>query len=335
MQLQFTRGRRTRRFYRWGGVALTIVAAAYFLGYVAENWSRLPSLLWNGRGVALVAAAFGLYGVMLLLFPIAWLLLLRAVGETPRVLEVLAISLVSQFAKYAPGNIAHHIGRVALASAYGLDAPRVIFTMTVETGWVIFTAATITVVTLFVGAPAVLENEPQAPAIWQFALAGIVAALAPLAGVQVLNQWRAGPLRRLLGSESIKLPRTHVLLGCFTIYVGHYLLMGAILYLLAGQVFGQANAEFWLLTGIFAVAWLAGFVMPGAPGGLGVREAILVTALGPLYGEGTAVAITVTLRIITTAGDGLGFLAGLGVQHQLRKAGIVAAGRPRGSIPDD
>lgn len=78
MQLQFTRGRRTRRFYRWGGVALTIVATAYFLGYVAENWSRLPTLLWNGRGIAVVAAAFGLYGEMLLLVPIAWLLLLRA-----------------------------------------------------------------------------------------------------------------------------------------------------------------------------------------------------------------------------------------------------------------
>ena len=102
-----------------------------------------------------------------------------------------------------------------------------------------------------------------------------------------------------------------VLLGCFAIYLVNYLLMGAILYLLASELFGQAEADFWLLTGIFAVAWIAGFVTPGAPGGLGVREAILVASLGPLYGEGTAVALALTLRAVTTAGDGLGFLVGL------------------------
>lgn len=33
------------------------------------------------------------------------------------------------------------------------------------------------------------------------------------------------------------------------------------------------------LIGIEAAAWLVGFVVPGAPGGLGVREAVLIAGL--------------------------------------------------------
>ena len=99
----------------------------------------------------------------------------------------------------------------------------------------------------------------------------------------------------------------------------NFLLAGAALDLLARGVFGEATSQFALLSGIFAIAWVAGFITPGAPGGLGVREAILVTVLTPLYGGGTAVALTIVLRICTFAADGLGFLAGLAARKRLEQ----------------
>jgi hypothetical protein len=41
-------------------------------------------------------------------------------------------------------------------------------------------------------------------------------------------------------------------------------------------LFSQVR-RFLFLTGLFAVAWISGFIVPGAPAGLGIREAILVT----------------------------------------------------------
>ena len=65
------------------------------------------------------------------------------------------------------------------------------------------------------------------------------------------------------------------------------------------------------LVGVYATAWLIGFLVPGAPAGLGIREALLLTGLGILYGAGSAAMGAVLLRAVTVAGDGLAFAAGL------------------------
>ena len=65
------------------------------------------------------------------------------------------------------------------------------------------------------------------------------------------------------------------------------------------------------MAGVYACAWIIGTVTPGAPGGLGVREAILVLLLAPYCGEGVAVAAALFLRIATTLADLLSFLIGL------------------------
>ena len=322
---RFQQGKRIPSLYRWGGVFLTIVAAVYFLDYALRNGSALISLDLDAPSLGLVAAAFGLYELIMVASAIAWLLLLRAVGEKPRVVDVLAVSLVSQFAKYVAGNIAHHVGRIALACARGFDVSRVVVTMGIETGWVVFTGATISAITILMGIPAVLADAPQMPAAWQIAFVGVVGAVVPFAGARILDRWRPGPIRRMLGADAIRLPPMRVMLSCFAIYAGNYLLMGTILYFLVRQVSGQPSADYWLLTGIFAVAWIAGFIVPGAPGGLGVREAVLLATLGPLYGEVAAVAIAVLLRVITIAGDGLGFGLGLVIQFASRKAHAAAA----------
>jgi len=80
--------------------------------------------------------------------------------------------------------------------------------------------------------------------------------------------------------------------------------------LLSQQIFGASESRFWLLTGIFAIAWVAGFIMPGAPGGLGVREAILVAILSSFYDSQIVVGIAVSLRVVTILGDGVAFIVG-------------------------
>ncbi|QSX36832.1 lysylphosphatidylglycerol synthase domain-containing protein [Shewanella sedimentimangrovi] len=84
------------------------------------------------------------------------------------------------------------------------------------------------------------------------------------------------------------------------------------------QLGSGAAANFWLLTGSFALAWVAGFVTPGAPAGLGIRETIMVTLLEPAYGPGAALSLALLLRLITSLGDALAFLAGLWLNRRQR-----------------
>jgi uncharacterized membrane protein YbhN (UPF0104 family) len=62
--------------------------------------------------------------------------------------------------------------------------------------------------------------------------------------------------------------------------------------------------------GAFALAWGIGFVVPGAPAGMGVREATLLALFGPMIGSGPAVAVTIFHRLVTAAVDVVAALIG-------------------------
>jgi uncharacterized membrane protein YbhN (UPF0104 family) len=53
----------------------------------------------------------------------------------------------------------------------------------------------------------------------------------------------------------------------------------------------------------FALAWTAGLVVPGAPGGLGVFEAVLLLRLGSQIPEAPLLAIAIAYRLVVTLAD--------------------------------
>ena len=69
----------------------------------------------------------------------------------------------------------------------------------------------------------------------------------------------------------------------------------------------------------FAAAWVLGLITPGAPGGMGVREAILVVCFAPLVGDGEAFTIALALRLVSILGDGTAFLIGFAGDRLLRR----------------
>ncbi len=48
---------------------------------------------------------------------------------------------------------------------------------------------------------------------------------------------------------------------------------------------------------------MAGYIVPGAPAGLGVREALFTRLFAPELGEGVAACVALVFRLITTLGD--------------------------------
>jgi uncharacterized membrane protein YbhN (UPF0104 family) len=53
----------------------------------------------------------------------------------------------------------------------------------------------------------------------------------------------------------------------------------------------------------FALAWTAGLVVPGAPGGLGVFEAVLLLRLAVAVPEAPLLAVAISYRLITAGAD--------------------------------
>lgn len=288
---------------------LGILALAVSLGYLAvvaaRHVSSFPEVTWGPRALASLAAATGLYLLMVLGGAAAWSLLLRSLGAGTPASEVLAIWGQAQAGKYLPGNVGQYLGRAALARRHGIPLHRTALTFVFETTCLIVSAA----------ACALLAGA-EAP--WKLVLLGAGAVAAPYLLIHVLERWFPDALRRRLGVERLPHPPVATLGGCLALYAVSFACWGLSFEVLARGLFGAGSDLSWArVVPAFALSWVAGFLTPGAPAGLGVREALLVGGTAPLYGPGTALSAALALRLVTVLGDGLAFLAGLALETRL------------------
>jgi uncharacterized membrane protein YbhN (UPF0104 family) len=72
---------------------------------------------------------------------------------------------------------------------------------------------------------------------------------------------------------------------------------------LIGSAVLPASASLAHFAALFLLAWLAGFVVPVAPGGIGVREAALLALAGGALPAAGLMAATLALRVSSIAGD--------------------------------
>ena len=79
-----------------------------------------------------------------------------------------------------------------------------------------------------------------------------------------------------------------------------------VLYCYMGGAFQPRTAA--LIISGYVIAWVLGFVVPGAPGGIGVRELVITLLLSGVMGEGLVVTLSITHRLITIIGDFLAYV---------------------------
>jgi len=297
------------------GLLLATSAILWFGYQLVENSAVFSAV--DSTSVVFVGLAVLVYSASALVSNFAWYYLMRSVGEhSLQMWQAMSIGFLSQAAKYIPGNVAHHFGRVVLAKRHGLGMSNTLFTMFLETVWVVAIAALLALVVLMSVGKSLFDEIPQIPQWWVLTTVIGLAILAPVAVHRLFERaarWWA--LRQEIEISSVRMPPQRTIWQVSSLYVLNYLILGLVLHIIASQIFGEVKGGIFLLSGIFAVAWIAGFLTPGAPAGLGVREVVLVAALTPVYGSETAVGAAAVLRVVTVLGDGLVFLEGLGLER--------------------
>ena len=70
------------------------------------------------------------------------------------------------------------------------------------------------------------------------------------------------------------------------------------------QGLGGSGASLWLMSiGVFALAWVAGFLILVAPAGAGIREAALVLGFAAVLPAGAVLTVAVLSRFLLVAAD--------------------------------
>ena len=314
-----------QRIPRWVGFGLSLACICYVAAALVKDFESLPRIDWlSPAPVAALAAAVVIYSLTLVLGGYAWSLLLRREPDKDNLAILLWISLTTQLAKYLPGNVGHILGRLALARMKGIETLRLGISLVLETLLAIAAACVVALAGLLSHEPltgvllmardAVL-GAGYAPLLFAAALA-IVAGL--LLGLKFSARFSDFIQRARLQQQS---PQT--LASCLAIYIVNFLLVGVSAWLIAKGVLGNGEVGLLGLSGLFAIAWIPGFLTPGSPGGLGIREAVLLAGLTPLVGPGAALAIALLLRLVTTLGDVVGFAMGQAI-HWRSARGLSA-----------
>lgn len=285
------------------GSAAALSSMAAVLYFHGAELGNLP--LTNRQAWSSLAAAIGVYVLVILLGAFAWRFLLAAFGSPASRWAAERQLLVSQIAKYVPGNIAQYLGRASMAMNSGVPAPTVGIALLTEVAGTLtggLLAIALSVVTAPGVASRVREIMPDDPAIIWLA--------APFGGLLIL--WGGFALLAKLSRRfgSLSGFAFSGLAAATTLYFASFILLGLSL-LLTASAFGSSAMSLSFATAVFATAWIAGMVTPGAPGGLGVREAVLTLGLTPYLGGAAALTVALAHRGISILGDLISFGLGL------------------------
>lgn len=316
----------TRRAIRWLGTAVAIAASAYFLMHARQALAGqdLGELL-QGRVVAATVLLTLAYMTLIPITALAWTWLLRALGQPVAIATTTPILATTQLGKYLPGNVAHHLGRMFVARAHGLETGSTVLSMAYETLLVLVACAHVSALTFLWSPPAALADWPMAQhhgaLIAVISLGALAVIIAAPTIAQTIARLRGGASAKALRPARPVRPGWHACFACYLLYAFNFALVGVGLWLVARTLspVPVTIADLLLLTGAFAGSWILGFLAPGAPAGLGVREAVLSLWLGTTLDSTTAVSLIILLRIATTAGDLLNFLWGSLALARLRR----------------
>ena len=296
-----------QQLLRFCGLLLSAVALVWIalrfarsgaLDLLASAEVAAPTLV-----VAIAILALG-YALAMGLLALAWWRLVSALSPRPppRGGTTTATYAVSQYGKYLPGNVAHYALRHAWSRREGVPHAALVLAAIIEAALLLAAALTVTLLGDLERLRLVSVLDPRL-AIPLLAL--MLAALG--VALHIARRMHLFERHRMPAP-----PRASVLIGCAFCYL-------AFMIASAGLLAGLAHAlafhvdSFAMLLAASAASWVAGFVVVGAPGGLGVREATFVALAGPALGEDRALLLIGLFRVVTFLGDTLFLAAGTAV----------------------
>lgn len=247
----------------------------------------------NG-GTLIVSLLLGLSAMTLIGYVWTRMLVTRGHHAPPR--SAMAWYFAGQLGKYVPGGIWPIVGRAELAARGGVPRPDA------------YAATGLSMVTTYLAAALAICIGSLLS--WSYPLAGFLGLAIMGTGFAIFSN--AGLRTKVLGLINRVSPRAAALTEprrLLILTVTH--LPAWILMSLSTSVTASAfGADIGIMHMLFitSASWLAGFVVVGVPGGIGVRESVFTALAGTTINPGVAVSLALASRVVFIAVDLVGAL---------------------------
>jgi hypothetical protein len=285
--------------------------AAAVIGFaareVARQWDDVaPALVSLRPGWAGVAASGAIVLATYLLLIQAWRVTLRVWSEPLPFAAAARIWFVSNLGKYVPGKVWQIAAMAAMAQKAGVSpatavgSSLVVNLVSIITGFAVIAGTSAGAIAAAVGASdAGIDERAVETAVIGVAVAGGAALLLAPVAVPRLALLAGRVTGRAIAIPKIP-PRALWITAAAT--AAAWLLYGGAFALFAHAMSPRATGNAFSYVAVYTGSYLAGYLALFAPGGVGVREAMLVLAM-PRLGLATAAdaaVIAVTSRLWLT-----------------------------------
>jgi len=273
------------------GVFFTLVSLWFVSLLVHGHFDEIRKLIVQPNSLWFIFFGMLLYGVTQINAVITWFLLLREKYQTIPFRVFYVILAKSQIGKYIPGNFGHILGRSYLSKLHCItisDVAKSIFGETVLLLYVgfIFGSAYFTF----------FDSSLFGYSGYWFTVIIVVFTFIILGYLSIKSRlnsiWAQGrKILKILLLNSVS-----------------FIALGALLYLAQAFMY-DSSISFVQFIIVAAVSFVAGFLMPGAPAGIGVREYVFISLLSSQMQIEVALILALIFRLITVLGDILFFMS--------------------------
>jgi glycosyltransferase 2 family protein len=286
-------------YVRWFILGVTL----FFLSKTfKDRFAEIAHITITSQGWLFLAIAFFCTFVAHLWSGWVWTWILAIFQQPLSIFKGIRVYLITNIAKYLPGNVWHFYGRISAIKQQGGSLGIAILCVVLEPLLMAAAALLVAMISKLLG---LVEISLSFPIL----LAQIIALVAVLAGIhpRFLNPL----LHRLSRSKGKKETgekaqlKTYPLLP-FLGEIGFVLFRGTGFLFTVMALQSVIPAQIPTLLSAFSIAWLFGLIVPGAPGGVGVFEATAIALLPQqIFPQATILIAVASYRVISILSEAI------------------------------
>ena len=309
-----------KRGAKYIGNAVTILSVIYIaisVGRMDIDINRLPNkekvLIWSALGIVITI-------ISLFLLSYSWMQPLQWLGNKKiNFLNISSIYLRSNIGKYLPGNVAHYVERNLFAMNIGIRQVYIAISSGLECIIIVVTAIGISVLFSYKELVRVFDSFGILKWIKIGLAAGVV--LFVVLSIIFLHIPKVKNILKDIRSTATIKSGFGVLIKmivCDAIMLyGNGICFSIICWSISGTVIDAK--QFMYFINCYILAWVVGYCIPGAPGGIGVRELVIILLVQNTVNSDLVVLTALIHRIVTILGDLSGYGISRGIKTYLRK----------------
>lgn len=305
------------------GYVITIASFIYIINQILALKFDVLNHLKSFRFFFYLTAFSFLYTTIIFIAALNWKIIIRFFANTVIPFKIiLQVYLKSNIAKYLPGNVMHYAGRNYLGSKFGMKHSDIAISSVFEIVLVIITTGILTSINLFtniIALPKELTSNIKLNHEIIFFILGVILIITCMLLIRKRNLI-IRTISRLFSINFITLLAKTIILVSFTFIFGGLILVSIYIFIF-DIVFSLK--DFIATINIFIISWFLGYITPGAPGGIGVRETALILMLSPILGKESTLMASIILRLVTTISDVIAFLLGYSLSLKIREESTI------------